>query len=208
MYLCLALHGQGTSFWPSASGAPTECRQWMKSPSPSMIEHLLPHAGHDAHADDDIGRIGELHADMRDRRTERPHAEGDDVHGAARACSPRTSRSSVARISFGSIQLLVGPASSLCVGADEGAVLDARDVAGIGAGRDRNSDALVGLSLMSVPCATISAQSRSYSSLRAVAPMNAIRLALGRDLIDPGEQLFVSSACRSAHAKPPMLMRG
>ena len=33
MYLLSALHGHGTSSWPSASGAPTECRHGTKSPS-------------------------------------------------------------------------------------------------------------------------------------------------------------------------------
>src|SRR3982750_5000828 len=35
-------HGQGTSFWPSARGIPTECRHWTNSPSPSALRALLP----------------------------------------------------------------------------------------------------------------------------------------------------------------------
>ena len=44
---------------------------------------------------------------------------------------PSNSPFSVSRISAGSRQLFVGPASSRRVGADEGPVLDARDVAGV-----------------------------------------------------------------------------
>ncbi len=33
MYLLSALHGHGTSWAPSTSGIPTECRQGTKSPS-------------------------------------------------------------------------------------------------------------------------------------------------------------------------------
>ena len=32
---------------------------------------------------DDVGRIGELDADLGDGRADRPHAEGDDVQRAA-----------------------------------------------------------------------------------------------------------------------------
>src|SRR5881227_474207 len=36
MYLLSASHGQATSCWPGSSGAPTECRQGTKAPSPSV----------------------------------------------------------------------------------------------------------------------------------------------------------------------------
>ena len=40
-------------------------------------------AGHDAHVDDDVGGVGELHADLRHGRADGAHAEGQHVHGAA-----------------------------------------------------------------------------------------------------------------------------
>ena len=42
MYLLSALHGHGTSAWPSASGAPTECRHGTHSPSPSTSRAPCP----------------------------------------------------------------------------------------------------------------------------------------------------------------------
>ena len=43
MYLLSASHGQGTSSWPSSSGAPTECRQGTNSPSsPSTSSAPFP----------------------------------------------------------------------------------------------------------------------------------------------------------------------
>ena len=43
MYLFSALHGQGTSSTPSASGMPTECRQGTNSPlSPSTSRAARP----------------------------------------------------------------------------------------------------------------------------------------------------------------------
>ena len=46
-------------------------------------EHLGPHVGHDAGVDDDVGAVGDLHADLGEGRVERAHAEGDHIHGAA-----------------------------------------------------------------------------------------------------------------------------
>ena len=114
MYLCSRLHGQATSVWPGASGMPTECRQGTKSPSsPSASTRRAAHARHDPHAHRDVGRIGDLHADVRDGRADRTHAER-----ARRTCvrprmQPSNSCSSRAFISRGSTQLLVGPASAL-----------------------------------------------------------------------------------------------
>jgi len=42
MYLLSALQGQGTSFWPGSSGAPTECRQGTNSPSPRVSVTFCP----------------------------------------------------------------------------------------------------------------------------------------------------------------------
>ena len=52
-----------------------------------FLEHALADAGHDAHADDDIRRIRQLHADLRHRAADGAHAERQHIHGAARACS-------------------------------------------------------------------------------------------------------------------------
>ncbi len=64
-------------------------------------EHGPPQARHHAHADRDVGGISELHADMRDGRAQRPHAERDHVGACGRASTPSNRRSSVACISFG-----------------------------------------------------------------------------------------------------------
>ena len=70
------------------SGTPTECRHGTNSPSsPSTSSTALAHAGHDPHVDDDVGGVGDLHADLRDGRADRAHAERHDVHRPARACT-------------------------------------------------------------------------------------------------------------------------
>ena len=73
--------------------------------------------------------------------------------------SPSASRASRP----GSRQLLVGPASSSLLGADERAVLDPRHVAGIGQ-RQVGFGRLASVSCSNVPASTSSLASRSYSS--------------------------------------------
>ena len=41
MYLCSLLQGQGTSFAPGASGAPTECTAGTKKPSSPRVARTL-----------------------------------------------------------------------------------------------------------------------------------------------------------------------
>ena len=77
---------------------------------------------------------------------------------------PANSSFSSPRISAGSRQLLVGPASCLAPGADEGAVLDPRHVAGIGAGQVGVGPLGSSESRSKVPASTSVAQSWSYSS--------------------------------------------
>ena len=88
--------------------------------------------GHDPHADDDVGRVGELHADLRHRRADRPHAERQHVH------RPPAHRAAEQLLQLAAHLVRVFPVVGrarrlLRERADEGAVLDPRDVARVGA---------------------------------------------------------------------------
>ena len=48
-----------------------------------LVQHRLAHARHDAHVDDDIGRIGNFNADFADGRIQRPHRERNHIHRPA-----------------------------------------------------------------------------------------------------------------------------
>ena len=97
------------------------------------VERTLAHAGHDPHRRGDVGGVGELHADVGDVGAERAHGEGHHVHRAALHG---------AGVEVGELGLHVGRCPpvvggagvDLLLGADEGAVLDAGDVTGIGQG--------------------------------------------------------------------------
>jgi hypothetical protein len=75
------------------------------------VVHGAAHAGHDAHVHGHVRRIGQFHADVRDRRTQRAHRERHHVHGAAAHAAVEQAVQRL-RISAGAVQLLVGPASS------------------------------------------------------------------------------------------------
>ena len=80
---------------PRRSGAPTECRHGTHSPSPSTSSAPWPMRVMMRMFDGDVGGVGELHADVGDRRAERAHAERHDVHRAAlhrSRCRARSSR--------------------------------------------------------------------------------------------------------------------
>ncbi len=47
-----------------------------------LLEDWQADAGHDAHVDDGVGGVGELHADLRHGRTDGAHAVRQYVHGA------------------------------------------------------------------------------------------------------------------------------
>ena len=113
MYFSL-LHGHGTSFWPGASGAPTVCMHGTTRLSSLSIsrKHGSADARHDPHVDDDVRRVGQLHADLRHRRADRPHAERQHVHRAAAHAAVEQAPSACGASRTGSSQLFVGPAPS------------------------------------------------------------------------------------------------
>ena len=134
MYLLSGLHGHGTSAWPRLERGADGVDAGHPLAVAEDVERLLAHAGHDPHADGDVGGVGQLHADVGDGGAERAHRERHDVHGAALHRIRCRASCSSARISSGWRQLLLGPASPLVGGADERAVLDAGDVARVGVG--------------------------------------------------------------------------
>ncbi len=97
------------------------------------VERALAHAGHGAHARGDVRGVGELDADVRDRRAERAHRERHDVHRAAAHRAPVEAQQLGAHL--GRVAPVVRRAGvDLALAADERAVLDPGDVAGVAAG--------------------------------------------------------------------------
>ena len=141
MYLFSASQGHGTSSSPSAERSADRVDAGNElAVGAEHVEGALAHAGHDPHRDRDVGGVGELDADVGDRRAERAHRERDHVH---RAAAHRAAEEVGHRLAhLGRVAPVVGGAGvGLALGADEGPVLDPRDVAGVGEGRGRSSGA-------------------------------------------------------------------
>ena len=68
-----SLHGHGTSAWPGRErrADAVHARHDALVVLVDLREHRQADPRHDPHADDDVGRVGELHADLRHRRADR-----------------------------------------------------------------------------------------------------------------------------------------
>ena len=157
------------------------------------LERRRTHPRHDPHVDHDVRRVGDLDAELRDRRSQRAHRERDDVHGAAAHGAGEQSLELGAHL--GRVAPVVGRAGVLVADrADERTVLDAGDVARVRAGQERvrtqgrvEPDEGAGLDeegRQAVPLL-----------LGAVAPLHAVGLRHGRDVLHPTQQLGVAGGC-------------
>ncbi|CUK23122.1 Uncharacterised protein [Achromobacter sp. 2789STDY5608615] len=153
------------------------------------VVDLLAHARHDAHVDRDIRAVGQLDADVGDVRTQRPHRERHHVqraaaHGAVEQAVER-------RAHLGRVGPVVGRTGVLgTVGADEGAVFDARHVRRVGTGQEGIGP------LGRVEPAHGAGLDHQFAQaivffLRTVAPFDAIRFGQRHHTGDPVDQAAV-----------------
>jgi len=157
------------------------------------LERARAHAGHDPHRDRDVGGVGELDPDVRDVRPERAHAERDHVHRATAHAALEQTRERLAHL--GRVAPVVRRARVLlALRADEGAVLDARDVGRVGQRE-------VGVGPLGVREALERAgvDERLAEPVvllgRSVAPVDLVRLGQCCDLFHPGAELGVAGRC-------------
>ncbi len=147
---------------------------------------------HDAHVHHGIGGVRQLHADAAHGRTDRPHGERQDVHGAAAhgaAKQPFQLAAHGERV----FPVIGGAGVLLAQRADKGAVLDARNIvwrrAGVEAagpeffvqsGEGAGVDELV--------------SELPVLGVGAVDPMDAVGLRELRHLLHPADQVLVRGA--------------
>ena len=155
-----------------------------------LREGRSTHAGHDLHVDNDVRRVGELDAELRDVRTERTHGEGDDIHrAAAHRAGEETAEYA---LHLGRVHPVVGGTGvSLVVRADVGAALDSRNVAGVGAGKE-GVGAQLGIEADEGAAVDHLRGEALPLSVGAIAPDDLVGLRELRDLLDPLEQLLVA----------------
>ena len=153
------------------------------------VENRLSHAGHNPHVGSDVGAVADLHPNLGDRRAERAHREWDDVHRAA-------AHAAVILTTEDALHLLrvfpvVGrPGLFLGLGADVSPVLNAGDVARVGAGEEA---VRVFLRVQANKCPRLDHLFAKIIvfGLGAVTPMYFFRFAQGCPLVHPREQLRV-----------------
>ena len=138
------------------------------------IERLATHARHDAHADRDVGRVGQLHAGLRKRGADRPHGKRHHIHRAAAhaALEQRPQRAFHVR----GIAPVVGRTRIVLVGAAyESSVFHPGDIGRI---RQRQIAIRAQFRIEFAQCA-VRYQARAQRlifGLRPVAPVDACRL--------------------------------
>ena len=155
------------------------------------------HARHDPHVDDDVGTVGQLDADMRDRAAQRAHGERHDVK---RPPAHAVREESVQRAPHvRGCHPVIGRAGVVPrFAADERAVLDPRDV-----GRIRAGEVAAGAPDRIEPGQRaggdhLGAQAIVFG-LAAVAPKDAVRARQRGDLAHPAHEPGVPHIGRCAY---------
>ena len=158
------------------------------------VDHRAAHARHDAHVHGHVRAVGQLDADVGDRRAQRAHREGHDVHRAALHAAG-VERVHL-RVRLGRVHPVVVRA---CVGgvagADEGQVLDARDVLRAGAVQVAVRVGLL-VELLQRAIGQHACDERLVLSIAAIAPVDRGGTGERRDLGNPVVQ------CRQTAAGP------
>ncbi len=146
-------------------------------------------AGHDAHVDDGVGGVGELDADLGHGRADGAHGVGQDVHGAA-AHGAAEELLELAAHHEGVFPVVGGAGVVFREGADEGAVFDAGDVVGGGAGVEAAGPEILVETGERAGLDELIAE-EVVLSLGAVDPVDVVGLAEVRHLFDPADEVFV-----------------
>ena len=155
-----------------------------------QLERRPAHPGHDAHVDDDVRRVGDLDTELGDPRAQRAHRERHHVHRATAHRAGEQALEGVAHLHrVGPV--VGGPRVLLVQRADEGPVLDPRDVGRVGAGKERVRALGV---VQAYERAALDEQRGEPVPLllRAVAPLDPVGLGQVGYLLHPLEQLLVA----------------
>ncbi len=154
-----------------------------------QLEHLFADARHDAHVHDHVGRVGELHADLRHRRTDGAHAERQHIHRAALHAAGEKSLERLPHLER--IHPIVGRTGGLFGQRTYiSAILLARDVARIGT-RQITARPFFFVKFGKRAAGDQLGAQRIVFFLRTVAPVNAGRLGQCGKFRDPTDDFLM-----------------
>ena len=159
-----------------------------------QLEDFFSDARHDAHVDDGVGRVRELHANLRHRRADRAHAVGEHKHRAALHAAGEKALERLPH--FERIHPVVRrPCGLFGKRADKCAVLNARDVARVGSG-EVAAGPFLGIEFEQRAAGDHLRAERVEFRLRAIDPVDRGRLAEGGHLLDPAASLLDRLPCQ------------
>ena len=110
MYL-VSLHGHGTSFWPGSSGAPIECSAFTKKPSSPILSSAALPIRVIVRMDTTTYSESVISTPSLGSSAPSGPMQNGTTYMVRPRIQPRYRSVMMPRISAGSIQLLVGPAS-------------------------------------------------------------------------------------------------
>ena len=151
-----------------------------------LVEGGFAHPGHDAHGYGYVGAVGDLDAERADFRSQRTHAEGHDIHGAATHAAVEQALQGPAH--FRGFLPVVGRAGVLgLLGADERAAFHPRHILGIGVGQEGVGPDLGVQRPHGAGGHQLGGQARPLL-VRTIAPVDPVGLGQGGDLGHPINQ--------------------
>src|SRR6516164_9150054 len=187
MYL-VSLQGQATSFWPGSSGAPTECSALTKNPSSPIFSRAALPIRVITFIDTTTYSESVISTPSLGSSAPSGPMQNGTTYMVRPLMQPRYKSARVARISAGSIQLLVGPAS--ISRSEQMNVRDSTRATSDGSDNARKELGYSsGFSRVNVPASTSCSVSRRHSSSEPSA--NTTRSG------------WVSSATSWTHASSP-----
>ncbi len=157
----------------------------------NLSEDRCPNPRHDAHIHHRIGRVRQLHSDLRHRPANRAHRVGKHIH---RAPAHRPSEELLQPLPHDEriLPVIRGARRVLRKRADERAVFHSRNVIGSGASEKAPRPQLL-IQLRKRARLDQLIAEKVILRLRAVDPVDAIRLRKIGHLFHPADQVFIRS---------------
>src|SRR3989344_9235844 len=97
-----------------------------------LFQRSIPHPRHQAHVENNVGRVSDLNTDAGRRRAQRPHAVGNDVESPSFHAAAKKLYELFFHLS-GTFPVISRPGVLFFFGANKGIFFDAGHIVGMGA---------------------------------------------------------------------------
>ena len=156
-------------------------------------KNVLTNGCHDAHGADNVCGVAELNSNLGVLSLQGAHDEGNNVHGAA--AHGALEQTGQGLLHFDGVAPVVGRACAFfSLGADEGALLDACNVVGIGESCVRVREFVIAEANKGTGVDQFLCQAVVFF-LGAIDPVDVRGLGQGRNFANPIQKALVGSGC-------------